>query len=137
VRRETCQPSYSKPILSSTLYSTIQPSSAIAVDYTTSRISTLQTVPRRGRDRLAGRFAPRLGPVPTISRVMMTAASRPPRAVVNARRRRDRERRSTRRSARSTTDANRDRDPHPRTRQPRAPRTLRRVLAHTREQVRP
>jgi len=38
------QPSYSKPILTSTRYSTISPSATMAVDFTTSTVWMLRTV---------------------------------------------------------------------------------------------
>ncbi len=68
-------PSYSKPILSSTRYSTISPFSTTAVDSTTSTVLMFRTV----RDAVAtARRAASLqevGLVPTISRMMITPIS--------------------------------------------------------------
>ena len=57
--RSRAQPSYSKPILTSTRYSTISPSSTTAVDFTTSTSGCCDGL-RCGRDGLAGGVAPRL-----------------------------------------------------------------------------
>src|SRR6478672_13800784 len=74
------QPSYSKPILTSTRYSTISPSATIAVDFTTSTVWMLRTV----RDAVATAWrAASLhdrGLVPTISLMMMTPTDPPPAA---------------------------------------------------------
>src|SRR6476661_6091172 len=69
------QPSYSKPILRSTRYSTISPSSTTAVDFTTSIVLMLRTV--RAAVATAWRAASLhdLGLVPTISRMMITLTS--------------------------------------------------------------
>ena len=55
------QPSYSKPILTSTRYSTISPSRTTAVDFTTSTGHDVAHGLRRGGDGLAGGVAPRFG----------------------------------------------------------------------------
>ena len=59
-RQPDAGPSYSKPIFSSTWYSTISPSWTTAVDFTTSTVWMLRTVFDAGRDRLARGVAPRL-----------------------------------------------------------------------------
>src|SRR5215213_6048938 len=72
------QPSYSNPILRSTRYSTISPSSTIALDFTTSIVLMFRTV--RAAVATAWRAASlqERGLVPTISRTMITLISDPP-----------------------------------------------------------
>src|SRR5207302_10517446 len=75
VSRGPLQPSYSNPILRSTRYSTISPSSTIALDFTTSTVLMLRTV----RDAVATAWRAAslhdFGLVPTISRTMITPIS--------------------------------------------------------------
>src|SRR6185436_3212746 len=66
------QPSYSKPILSSTRYSTISPSSTTADDFTTSTVWMLRTVFDAVATACRAASLHDRGLVPTISRMMIT-----------------------------------------------------------------
>src|SRR4249919_2150983 len=68
----SCHPSYSKPILTSTRYSTISPSSTIAHDFTTSTVWMLRTVFDAVATAWRAASLHDRGLVPTISRMMMT-----------------------------------------------------------------
>src|SRR4051794_24054952 len=71
------QPSYSKPILTSTRYSTISPSRTTAVDFTTSTVCMLRTVFDAVATACRAASLHDLGLVPTISRMMMTPTATP------------------------------------------------------------
>ena len=71
------QPSYSKPILTSTRYSTISPSSTTALDFTTSTVWMLRTVFEAVATAYAAASLHDCGLVPTISRMMMTPTVAP------------------------------------------------------------
>src|SRR4029077_15342360 len=77
------QPSYSKPILSSTRYSTISLSSTIALDFTTSTVRMLRTVFEAVATATRAASDHERGLVPTISRMMITPLrpSRMPRSM--------------------------------------------------------
>ena len=71
-RSRTDQPSYSKPILTSTRYSTISPSRTSAVDFTTSTVWMLRTVFDAVSTARRAASLQEFGLRPTISRMMMT-----------------------------------------------------------------
>src|SRR3954454_11187698 len=78
---EAAQPSYSKPILTSTRYSTISPSSTVAHDFTTSTVWMFLTVFDAVVTAWRAASLHERGLVPTISRMMMTPIGPPPRTA--------------------------------------------------------
>src|SRR3990170_2838862 len=77
-RLAASQPSYSKPILTSTRYSTISPSATMALDLTTSIVWMLRTVFDAVATAWRAASLQELGLFPTISRMMMTPTCTPP-----------------------------------------------------------
>src|SRR5450756_33321 len=75
---EAHAPSYSKPILRSTRYSTISPFSTPAVDLTTSIVRMFRTVRDAVATACRAASLHDFGLVPTISRMMITPISCPP-----------------------------------------------------------
>src|ERR671910_2398976 len=71
-RLAASQPSYSKPILTSTRYSTISPSVTTALDFTTSTVWMLRTVFDAVATAWRAASLHDRGLVPTISRMMIT-----------------------------------------------------------------
>ncbi|HET7691850.1 MAG TPA: hypothetical protein VFM44_02045, partial [Gemmatimonadota bacterium] len=76
-------PSYSKPIFSSTWYSTISPSSIRALDLTTSMVRMLRTVYEAVATAWRAASLHERGLVPTISRMMITPKALPSGCVAN------------------------------------------------------